>query len=87
MRSTDMIAWHARGTDSSVADYYAEKHEVPDYDAKQSVSSSFVVEDDGRITFTSKRKLDTNDSKDFVVRLNKEQGMIWGVRARDSRWS
>ena len=62
MYNTDMIAWHTFGVNSYAADYWSWKNGTPDADSNNDLKSTHVVEPDGRVTFTTTRKLDTGDS-------------------------
>lgn len=45
-----------------------------------------MLSETGRVKFTARRKLDTGDATDFVIPLDQEIDMIWGIRARDYTW-
>ena len=62
MFNTDMMGWHALGENSYTADYWATRNGTPDWDDNNDLNTTHVVEPDGRVTFTTTRKLDTGDS-------------------------
>jgi len=63
MYSTDMILWQASGATSKVTDLWSTSHAKPLADKKNDLVSSFEVSSDGKsVTFTTSRKLNTNDS-------------------------
>ena len=77
MNSVDMIAWHGDEDVYKAVDYWSKKKETPEPDPEdlQDLVTTFEVSEDGdgeRVTFVTKRKLDTGDSKlDYLIPLNK----------------
>ena len=61
MFDVDMIAWHADGSNSYAQDYWSTMNDTPGVDDDVDLKTTFVEEADGRITFTTRRKLDTGD--------------------------
>ena len=62
MYNTDMILWQASGATSKVTDLWSTKHATPLTDNKNDLVSSFEVNADSKsVTFTTTRKLNTND--------------------------
>ena len=86
MFNTDMMGWHALGENSYTADYWATRNGTPGWDSNNDLNTTHVVEPDGRVTFTTTRKLDTGDNQDFAIKLEEPTKMLWAIRARDGRW-
>lgn len=65
MHSVDMMAWHGQGEDVFKAvDYWSTKKFTPDPDPIQNLDTTYEATNDGaRVTFITKRKLDTGDTE------------------------
>ena len=72
MTNTDMIAWHANGNESYSEDYWSTRKAEPKVDDSSNLDTSFKVSvDSSRVTFVTRRKLDTgDDSEDYLITLN-----------------
>ena len=96
MSSTDMIGWHANGTDSKVTDYYSVKKEAPKPDDEQNLDFYFnlfeaddkIANDYPKVHFLVYRDLDTGDEeKDFLIELGTEIDMVYGFYLSSSDWN
>ena len=96
MYKTDMIAWHSNGDDSYERDYYSYSKKTPELDEEQNLVNGgreFILKDPDVedsydiVKFVTYRDLDTNDSeKDFLVPLNEEIDMVYGMLTYDHEW-
>ena len=93
MFETDMIAWHANGTNSYVEDYYSKRRAAPKIDDQRDVEFIFgqvpasSPTDYPKVYFMTWRPLDTGDTEeDFLIPLNADIDMVWSFRSDDSDW-
>ena len=96
MNKVDMIGWHANGEDSYVRDYFSTGKNTPPEDDEQNLESlvpEFILKDDtndeswDRVRFVTYRDLETSDTEqDFIVPLDVEIDMVYGILAFSSDW-
>lgn len=84
MTNTDMITWSAKNGIGRIYDSYSVGHGKPKEDKVQNVelasNPSFNKSED-RVSFVTRRKLDTGDSDyDFVVRLDEDIAMSYAYK-------
>lgn len=65
-RGADMVIFHADGSDSYCTDRTSIGYTKPAKDTKTNLSCT-TSKKDGQIHFVGRRKLDTSDSKDFLI--------------------
>ena len=64
MTNTDMILWQANGaTGSRTSDMWSRSQSTPVNDTIQNIKSTYVVNTNGSVTFTTLRNMTTGDSK------------------------
>jgi len=86
MTDCDMIAWRVTRGKGKVEDYWCSgsHHPVPSLDKQQDTrldGDPFFDRATKRMTFVTRRKLDTGDlSQDFVVPLDKAIPMIYAYK-------
>ena len=90
MYKVDMMTWHGLGEDSKTVDYWSMSKDTPDADPEefQNLDTTFELNEDGsRVTFTTKRKLDTGDADlDYLIRLDEETDMVWAMCTYSGEW-
>ena len=88
MWDTDMIGWHADGTNSRVLDYFSTAKISPELDEQQDVEYYYNLfdpdendpEDYPKVHFLAYRDLDTGDmDKDYLITLNKQHDMVYAM--------
>ncbi len=84
MKNTDMITWSAKNGVGRVYDSYSVGYGKPKEDDVQNVeldsTPSFNKSED-RVSFVTRRKLDTGDAgNDFVVRLDEDIAMSYAYK-------
>ena len=88
MFNVDMIAWLAQGDVYKAVDYWSTEKNTPAEDTVQNLPTTFEAnQDNTRVTFTTKRKLDTGDAdQDYLIRLNEATDMVWAVHWSSGVW-
>ena len=95
MRNVDMIAWHANGDNSYVADYFSVGKSRPALDSEQNLTATFQIEekddiedeDQDRVKFVTYRDLETNDTEfDYIVPLDQEIDMVYAFLSFSADW-
>ena len=83
MFDIDMIVWNS--ADQSVLDVWSTEHDVPQTDTTDNLTTS-ITAGDGVTIFETRRKLDTGDSQDYVVQLDRNTIWCYALRTEDGRW-
>jgi len=90
MTDTDMIAWFAEKKVGSVKDYWSDSRSAPEEDPVNNLinmTAPFYDSATDKITFITKRALDTGDtSKDFFVRTGEQLPMCFGYLLGSAQW-
>lgn len=89
MISTDMIAWSVKDGVGSIRDLWSFGFTKPREDQVSNIYNEVdpVTEDDGRMTFVTRRPLDTGDSsEDYLAQLGVKMPMIYAYRTSDSNF-
>jgi hypothetical protein len=88
MFPTDMIVAINTEPFPTVEDYYATSYDPPTTDAEQGGSSDLAAEsvtfENGVLTSTFRRKLDTGDERDHVIDPNAETDLVYGLHPTDT---
>lgn len=79
MFNTDMILWQAKGTNSATTDMWSTNHNMPAFDQKNNLQSTFVVNTNNTVSFTTTRAMDTKDSQDYAVQYDQQILMTYAV--------
>lgn len=68
MTNTDMIVWQANAAASITGDYWSTSNFAdPRKDSTQNVQTTYVVNTNNTVSFTTVRDMNSKDPKDFVM--------------------
>lgn len=81
MMNTDMILWQAQGATSLTRDLWSTSFIQPSIDTNDNLSSTFVVNSNRTVTFTTTRPMDTNDPQDYAVNYDQQIVMVYGQKS------
>ena len=91
MKNTDMITWFVDNETGRTVDYWSTDREKPKEDVNQNLQDVFAPSYNratGKMTFRTRRSLDTGDSaQDYLVPINESMPMIYAYKKGNSRWS
>ena len=81
MRGTDMIIWRWKDNETEVDNLYSSGYEVPPSDGTDFLKTTVEMSSDGQFkTFTTRRAMDTGNSKDFVIQPDQDIVMCYAYR-------
>ena len=89
MTNTDMIVWEAYDGEGSVRDLYSKSYGMPAEDATSDIDLVSTDYDSSfeRMSFVTRRKLDTGDEEeDYVFGLNEENVMCYAYKSRTNNF-
>mmetsp|Transcript_22999 Transcript_22999/g.28541 ORF Transcript_22999/g.28541 Transcript_22999/m.28541 type:complete len:213 (-) Transcript_22999:1631-2269(-) len=88
MKNADMIVWQSKWGEGTASDLYSFGYSTPVRDSRQDVAyESKFNSNNNRITFVTRRKLDTGDDKsDFLVRMGEDIPMSYAFAKDTVKW-
>ena len=89
MVNVDMIAWRGLGDTAVAEDYWSTGNNVPELDDDENLTlvSTEFSDDNSRVKFITRRRLDTGDAlEDFLIPMNEEVDMVWAWRRNGGVW-